>query len=550
MRFLFLVLSFLVASIIQAQEFKFPSPINRSTNNVIAPSINARGNAIIYLSDYSPKGDYTLFYAERGSTGWSEPELLPSTFNLSTVNYRWGHYLNFAGDKIYVSSRRSGVGGYDIFYVDKKENGWGSLTNMQNVINTTSHEGCPSFTPDENEIYFIRCDQMSESSATGCKMFYSKKSAGQWSVPEELPDYINEGNVLAPRILADGKTLIFASNKPGGKGKYDLYMSRKEKNVWSQPVPMDFANTPDDDVVASMNVFGRLLIMGKMNGSTFQIMNVSVPNEFQPGKILVLNANIISDDTRAARYTLYDQSTGEVLDKKNVSLGEQIIVLNEGTKYLMNIFPSHTKRKFISKYYDLTSLDRTSSPKETFELTLPAPGEELAVDGLQYIPGGSYVEDDKDILVNIARMLNANPERKVDLKVVMTNYFEDSLQNNPDLTEVVVDTIALPPDTLINYREIAVDTIDSTSVGVNSSGQFQADSASVDQALPLMVADTTLVPRYEVRYTYHNDRTAKEGEAIKQYLLMEGVSEEQFTIGGQRIDVQEPKEKQLVIKFL
>jgi Tol biopolymer transport system component len=129
-------------------------------------------------------------------------------------------------------------------------------------INTKTNEGCPSLTADGNTIYFMRCDRMDQNKADACKLFFSKKkSSGQWDEPKELPANINTGNSQTPRIMADGVTLIFSSNKmPSNQGGMDLYVTKLVDGNWTEPKAMDFVNTPQDDQFGSVAALGRYLV--------------------------------------------------------------------------------------------------------------------------------------------------------------------------------------------------------------------------------------------------------------------------------------------------
>lgn len=166
--------------------------------------------------------------------------------------------------------RPPGVGGYDIQVSELKGTTWGDPQNFGLPINTRGHEACPSFTTDGNTIYFMRAEKMDQNKAENSKIFTAKKrSNGQWEEPVELPASINTGNSQAPRIMADGETLIFSSDKmPGNKGGMDLYVSRLQNGTWSNPVALDFTNTDKDDEYVSVNALGRYLLRdspGPMN---------------------------------------------------------------------------------------------------------------------------------------------------------------------------------------------------------------------------------------------------------------------------------------------
>ncbi len=61
-----------------------------------------------------------------------------------------------------------------------------------------------------------------------------RDNKGKWTVPENLGATINtSGFEIAPFLMQDGITLIFASNGHPGKGNADLFLTRRLYNSWS-----------------------------------------------------------------------------------------------------------------------------------------------------------------------------------------------------------------------------------------------------------------------------------------------------------------------------
>ena len=105
----------------------------------------------------------------------------------------------------------------------------------------------PTITADGNTIYFARFASTGDKRVAGTSsdIFVTHRirqdrewpgSDGDWTVPERLPDTVNSDSMdQEPRITADGKTLYFMSNRPGGHGTSDIYVSHKQANgEWSQ----------------------------------------------------------------------------------------------------------------------------------------------------------------------------------------------------------------------------------------------------------------------------------------------------------------------------
>ncbi len=65
-----------------------------------------------------------------------------------------------------------------------------------------------------------------------------EKSEGKWSKPRPLPVNDGEHSFGHPSLSADGKTLYFVSDMPGGYGGTDIYSATWEDGEWSTPVNM------------------------------------------------------------------------------------------------------------------------------------------------------------------------------------------------------------------------------------------------------------------------------------------------------------------------
>ncbi|MEL6669529.1 MAG: OmpA family protein, partial [Bacteroidota bacterium] len=125
------------------------------------------------------------------------------------------------------------AGGFsDLFLVDPRAS---SVDPFDPGINSADHEGTPAFSPDYQEMVFVRCSGAKREDAF-CALYLSSKTGGGWSVPRRL-SFIKPGvNYLHPAFSADGETLYFSALDPDGWGGYDLYrVSRAGLESWGEP---------------------------------------------------------------------------------------------------------------------------------------------------------------------------------------------------------------------------------------------------------------------------------------------------------------------------
>lgn len=114
----------------------------------------------------------------------------------------------------------------------------------------------PFFTGDEEQIYFTAKVSNNED------VFICKKdSSGKWGDAKEFLEGINtkynEGFVT---VSADGHVMVYASTKPHGVGKSDLYISYYENGKWSEPKNMGpDINCPGYDSEPALSADGKAL---------------------------------------------------------------------------------------------------------------------------------------------------------------------------------------------------------------------------------------------------------------------------------------------------
>lgn len=97
----------------------------------------------------------------------------------------------------------------------------------------------PWISPDGNTIYF-KSDRLATTSPRNLNdIFVTRKVNGRWTTPELVPAPVStdEGNEHCPMLLRDGKTLCFASARPGGYGSFDIWCSQQSADgTWQEPV--------------------------------------------------------------------------------------------------------------------------------------------------------------------------------------------------------------------------------------------------------------------------------------------------------------------------
>ncbi len=122
----------------------------------------------------------------------------------------------------------------DLFSSTKNGDNWNKSVPLSS-INTNTNEGAQSITADGKTMFFTICG--APNGLGSCDIYMSKKIGGQWIKPINLGEPINSKYWESqPSCSADGRTLYFASNRPGGMGKKDIYVSYFQNGQWTKPV--------------------------------------------------------------------------------------------------------------------------------------------------------------------------------------------------------------------------------------------------------------------------------------------------------------------------
>ncbi|MGN6647040.1 MAG: hypothetical protein ACTHJT_10975 [Cytophaga sp.] len=143
----------------------------------------------------------------------------------------------------------------DVYIASKKDSVWLKARNMGPAINTKGHDASVSLTPDGQELLIYRYDKDDN--------FLSSKLDGDvWTEAEELRGEINSKFYEPSACLTkDGSYILFSSNRPGGYGGLDLYISKKLSNgEWARPINLgDSINSKYDEDSPFLHPDGKTL---------------------------------------------------------------------------------------------------------------------------------------------------------------------------------------------------------------------------------------------------------------------------------------------------
>jgi outer membrane protein OmpA-like peptidoglycan-associated protein/tetratricopeptide (TPR) repeat protein len=205
--------------------------INTPQYNEGAQSISQDGKYLFFTGCNRPDGlgRCDIYIAQKKVDDWGKPFDLPAPVN--TSGWEAQPSISADGRTLYfVSNRKGGYGGYDIWKSTLTSQGWGEPENMGPNINTSFDEQSPFIHPDDSTFYF--CSN-GWPGLGGKDLFVSRLGKdGKWQKPENLGYPINSnGDENGLTLTATGNYAFFSSNNLDGFGGYDIYKFELPPNL-------------------------------------------------------------------------------------------------------------------------------------------------------------------------------------------------------------------------------------------------------------------------------------------------------------------------------
>lgn len=217
-------------------------------------------------------------------TDWSAPQNLGNTVNSSFQDL--GPAISKDGRSLYfVSNRPGGVGDFDIWVSQRasEHSPWEQPVNLGPRINTTAQDGVPSLSRDGHWLFF---NSNRPGGYGGVDVWasyrFDKHDDFGWQLPVNLGPEVNtafldQGAFLFENDDDGGALLFFGSDRTGGTGALDIYVSEQMSDgSFGPPTIVRELSTPQNDQRAMVRRDGLELFLFSDRTGTFGLADIWV----------------------------------------------------------------------------------------------------------------------------------------------------------------------------------------------------------------------------------------------------------------------------------
>lgn len=241
-----------------------------STFNDQHPAVAPDGLSLYFVSDRpGGQGGFDLWVTQRDSPEdpWQEPFPLPSTVNSAAAEFApafspSGHLL-FLG-----SDRPNGCGDRDLwvsFRKNKRDDlGWQTPVNLGCVINFEGFDDGPTYVEEDNGTVTLYFTSLNRPGGLGdFDIWASTMNAdGTFGLPVNVSELNTLDRDTRTAIRRGGEELLLSSTRPGGVGALDIWMATRAEGAlfWSVPVNLgSVVNSTANDGAPALSRDGRSL---------------------------------------------------------------------------------------------------------------------------------------------------------------------------------------------------------------------------------------------------------------------------------------------------
>lgn len=268
--------------------------------------------------------------AERRADGkFEKGSPMPPPFN-EGLN-EGGPTIDAANRELYFTVCERDKEGYqncDIYMSKRTGMYWSTPESVGELINRPdSWESQPSISPNADMLYFA---SNRKGGLGGIDLYVShRNSDGSWGEPKNLgPDINTRKDEKSPFIHSDGKTLYFSSNGHPGLGGFDVFFSVYENEEWITPKNIGYPiNTEEDDLGLTVNLegtkgfFSSNTLKSKGKGG-WDVFFFELPEMIRPSEVTLVKGRLLDEHNQPELDASLEIKNVNTKEKQQINIDE------------------------------------------------------------------------------------------------------------------------------------------------------------------------------------------------------------------------------------
>lgn len=328
-----------------------------------------------------------------------------------------GEWMIFAGD-LSTQGHRS----FDIYISYYTPEGWSEPQNAGSNINTDFYESGPTLSPDKRALYFI---SNRPGGYGGSDLYVSyRQPNGKWGPAVNMGPGINSaGDEQAPFIHADNQTLYYTSDGLPGYGGTDLFVIRKNPDGgWSRPENLGYPiNTIENEGSLAVSADGLTAYYASDRSDSrggLDIYKFDLRPDIRPYRTLYVKGRVLDAKTGKplpSSVELVDNNNQHALMKVQTDeLGEYFITLPTGKNYTFTV--NRKGYLFYSELYTLQNKEADSVYQKDIYLQPVALNAVSTFRNIRFTSNSFDLPQDAFIeLDRLLQLLTENPGLKIEI---------------------------------------------------------------------------------------------------------------------------------------
>ncbi len=282
----------------------------------LRPTVSADGNILFFICENHPantkynsiRNSQDIWYAVRDSFGkWSEA--IHMGYPLNTYFYNAVYWISPDNNRILIRNAfidGDYVGnGVSMSQLDR--NGYWSQPEALRIKNYLKYDrgrqnGASMAHDGQTLLLYMTPDKGSYNN--DIYVCFLEKD-GTWTEPKSLGKKINlpKYDEMTPYLAADGVTLYFSSNRPGGLGDNDIWLTKRLDSTWqkwSDPINLGSPiNTPEWDAFFTLDAGGEYAYLTNSTDTYGEsdIVRVKLLESEKPDPVVLVSGNVYNKKT-------------------------------------------------------------------------------------------------------------------------------------------------------------------------------------------------------------------------------------------------------------